>query len=238
VRGNPKSDSEGRKLPRRRHSIPIFPRWPSPRPRLRRQRSQHEEDQPVGLVEAWHRTLSRAQQPKAQWLPSGIQPFEFIEGSEKSHNLKVWTITELLSTKALVAEGRTMKHCVATYAHSCASGVCSIWTLEVETFEGRQGTDRRGAGRDEADLSGTGEVQHAPRRQALWHPAPLGRAGGPPVGEARVAGHQSSPVRLSRQPRGCHRRWYRLHRPQTARSRSGSPEAQGGKGRNHHNLGF
>jgi hypothetical protein len=30
-----------------------------------------------------------------------------------------------------------MKHCVASYAHSCASGACSIWTLEVETFEGR-----------------------------------------------------------------------------------------------------
>ncbi len=29
-----------------------------------------------------------------------------------------------------------MKHCVATYAHSCARGACSIWTLEVETFEG------------------------------------------------------------------------------------------------------
>ena len=51
--------------------------------------------------------------------------------------MKIWTITELLSTKALVAEGRKMKHCVATYAHSCASGACSIWTLEAETFEGR-----------------------------------------------------------------------------------------------------
>ena len=46
-------------------------------------------------------------------------------------------LAQLLSTKALVAEGRTMKHCVASYAHSCASGMCSIWTLEVETFEGR-----------------------------------------------------------------------------------------------------
>jgi hypothetical protein len=60
-----------------------------------------------------------------------------FEGGERGGNLKIWTITELLSTKALVAEGRKMKHCVATYAHSCASGGCSIWTLEVETFEGR-----------------------------------------------------------------------------------------------------
>ncbi len=88
-------------------------------------------------VDSWHKSLAKVQQPKAEWPPSGTPTFEFIEGGEKSGNLKVWTITELLSTKALVAEGRKMKHCVATYAHSCASGDCSIWTLEVETFEGR-----------------------------------------------------------------------------------------------------
>lgn len=88
-------------------------------------------------VEAWHRTLSKVQQPKVEWPASGIAPFEFVEGTERGGTLKVWTITELLSTKALVAEGRKMKHCVATYAHSCASGACSIWTLEVETFDGK-----------------------------------------------------------------------------------------------------
>jgi len=88
-------------------------------------------------VEAWHRTLTKTQQPQAQWPRSGIDNFEFVEGTERGDNLKIWTITELLSTKALAAEGVAMKHCVATYAHSCASGARSIWTLEVETFEGR-----------------------------------------------------------------------------------------------------
>jgi len=88
-------------------------------------------------VDAWHRTLARIEQPKAEWPPSGIDSFEFMEGGEKGGNLRIWTIRELLSTKALVAEGRKMKHCVATYAHSCANGTCSIWTLEVDTFEGR-----------------------------------------------------------------------------------------------------
>jgi hypothetical protein len=88
-------------------------------------------------VGAWHRTLAKAEQPKADWPRSGIESFEFVEGAERGGNLKVWTITELLSTKALVAEGRKMKHCVATYAHSCARGACSIWALEAETFEGR-----------------------------------------------------------------------------------------------------
>ncbi len=88
-------------------------------------------------VESWHRTLAKTEQPKAEWPHSGIEGFEFIEGAERGAKLKIWTITELLSTRALVAEGRKMKHCVATYAHSCGSRACSIWTLEAETFEGR-----------------------------------------------------------------------------------------------------
>lgn len=88
-------------------------------------------------VEVWHRTLAKVQQPKAEWPPSGIAGFEFVEGDARAGTLKVWTLTELLSTRALVAEGRQMKHCVATYTHSCASGACSIWALEAETFEGR-----------------------------------------------------------------------------------------------------
>lgn len=29
-----------------------------------------------------------------------------------------------------------MKHCVATYASCCARGHCSIWTMEIESFDG------------------------------------------------------------------------------------------------------
>jgi hypothetical protein len=88
----------------------------------------------VGL---WHNALARTAPPRAEWPASGMAGFEFVEGSEKNGNLKIWTITELLSTKALVAEGRKMNHCVATYARSCAHGVTSIWSLEAETFDGR-----------------------------------------------------------------------------------------------------
>jgi hypothetical protein len=89
------------------------------------------------LMGVWHRTLASVQQLQAGWCPSGIDGFEFTEGSERGGNLKLWTITELLDTRALVAEGRAMKHCVATYARSCAQGLCSIWALEATTFEGR-----------------------------------------------------------------------------------------------------
>ncbi len=88
-------------------------------------------------VNEWHRRLANDNtQQLRQWNPSGIQGFEFLEGSQKNNTLKCWTIRELLSSKSLFAEGRQLKHCVATYASSCARGHCSIWTMEVESCEG------------------------------------------------------------------------------------------------------
>ena len=89
-------------------------------------------------VEAWHRELGREQQVEADWPASGILAFDFIEGSVESGNRRIWTIRELLSSKALAAEGRKMRHCVASYAGSCLSRHTSIWALEQENFEGHQ----------------------------------------------------------------------------------------------------
>jgi hypothetical protein len=49
--------------------------------------------------------------------------------------VKVWRIRELLTAAELTAEGRAMRHCVASYAGSCASGRCSIWAMEVESHD-------------------------------------------------------------------------------------------------------
>ena len=88
-------------------------------------------------VNEWHRSLfSNNRHQIRQWQSHGIEGFRFSEGSQESQNLKCWTIRELLSSRALLAEGRRMKHCVATYASSCAQGHCSIWTMEVESFGG------------------------------------------------------------------------------------------------------
>jgi hypothetical protein len=88
-------------------------------------------------VSSWHQKLAKTQPQQPDWAPSGIDGFEFMEGSEKKGTLRIWTITEVLTAKVLVAEGRAMKHCVGTYARSCARGTTSIWTLEAETDEGR-----------------------------------------------------------------------------------------------------
>ena len=88
-------------------------------------------------VENWHRELGREiKSGNLQWKKSDFNDFQFIEGSKKAKNMKVWRIRELLSSKELVVEGKQQKHCVATYAASCNSGKCSIWTMDVQTEEG------------------------------------------------------------------------------------------------------
>lgn len=92
----------------------------------------------IRQVEAWHRQLARSDQPPAEWAPAGIAPLELTEGLLENGSLKIWTVTELLSSKALTGEGRQMNHCVGSYARSCAQGRSSIWTLEMESAEGKR----------------------------------------------------------------------------------------------------
>ncbi len=51
---------------------------------------------------------------------------------------KTWTIRELLDSAALVDEGRSMEHCVATYAGQCLRRAATIWSLGIEGDEGRR----------------------------------------------------------------------------------------------------
>lgn len=88
-------------------------------------------------VDQWHRRLGREQKSgNLQWHSSGIKPATYIEGAKKDRDMRVWNIRELLSSNELIAEGRGMKHCVASYANSCNSGTCSIWTMDLENEDG------------------------------------------------------------------------------------------------------
>jgi hypothetical protein len=108
---------------------------PPPQPNL-----SMKDRSPLTLLEqvnAWHRRLARDNSHQVrEWKPSGIKGFEFLEGSRENDTLKVWSIRELLGSKALQAEGRRMRHCVASYAYSCERGSCSIWTVECESRAG------------------------------------------------------------------------------------------------------
>ena len=87
-------------------------------------------------VERWHRSISRPIGGNGFfWEPCSVGELVFETG-ERGKSLRIWRIRELLSSHELRKEGAAMHHCVAIYARACSSGACSIWTLEVESYEG------------------------------------------------------------------------------------------------------
>jgi hypothetical protein len=85
-------------------------------------------------VQRWHRTLGAVGPVSGlTWGRSPIVEFEFTEGSAENKNMRIWRVSELLSAKALSAEGRALDHCVASYANSCYKGTASIWSLTLQT---------------------------------------------------------------------------------------------------------
>lgn len=90
----------------------------------------------LASVEEWHKRLGRekAGYEYRNWEPCGIKDFEFTEG--QNQNVKVWKISEILTANGLTAEGRTMSHCVASYARSCHSGDSSIWSMTCRRVDG------------------------------------------------------------------------------------------------------
>ena len=43
-----------------------------------------------------------------------------------------------LTRRDLFDEGRAMRHCVASYEHSCVSGRSAIWSMGLERNDGRR----------------------------------------------------------------------------------------------------
>jgi hypothetical protein len=85
----------------------------------------------------WHRSLAqgRSMPISTRWEPSGFPGLELDEGAGEDR--RVYRIVELLGSEDLFEEGRAMRHCVASYAGSCASGRTSIWSLRKSIESGR-----------------------------------------------------------------------------------------------------
>ncbi len=89
-------------------------------------------------MEEWHKELGQdTKHPSLSWRHSSLKDFRLVEGNETLGNMRVWTITELLTSRALFLEGKAMRHCVATYANLCARCQTSIWSMQVENQQGR-----------------------------------------------------------------------------------------------------
>lgn len=101
----------------------------------------------LAQVERWHRELGRANDAERLYFRcSGRKGLLHKTGKDGANE---WRIRELLSGAELIAEGRAMQHCVASYARSCATGRCSIWAMEVTTklgLEKRQTIEVSGEG--------------------------------------------------------------------------------------------
>jgi hypothetical protein len=81
----------------------------------------------------WHRQLARETKAAASpacWLPSGIAGYERVEGTPPKQRL--FRVVELVTSDDLRKEGAAMRHCVASYAHSCVERRCAIFSLREE----------------------------------------------------------------------------------------------------------
>ena len=69
------------------------------------------------------------------WAPIGIDGFTWQEDADQNWT---WTISELLTSSELSAEGAAMRHCVASYASRCAEQKSSIWSMICHSHRGHQ----------------------------------------------------------------------------------------------------
>ncbi len=77
-------------------------------------------------MESWHaRTVRESRHSVVSWDATERAGLLVTEGAWQ------WQLRELTSAKELSVEGRAMRHCVGTYASTCARGDISIWSLQV-----------------------------------------------------------------------------------------------------------
>ena len=65
------------------------------------------------------------------WEASGFRGFEWEEEDAFSGERVRWSIRELCTALDLLAEGRVMHHCAASYARRCSEGERSVWSMQM-----------------------------------------------------------------------------------------------------------
>ena len=87
-------------------------------------------------MEAWNLEIARLNTPQAvTFSPSGLKEGIWEvggEGEAYASGEGIWTIEEILSTGALLAEGEAMKHCAYGYAEHIMTGRSSMWSLRKD----------------------------------------------------------------------------------------------------------
>lgn len=106
-----------------------------------------EHHEPYVLYEGmqkWHRKLYKTKNSVlkvwdkskniSEWKKEKFRNTETEADKYKHQNYSVETIVELNTSAELSEEGRNMKHCVGSYAKSCASGKTRIFSLRKKPF--------------------------------------------------------------------------------------------------------
>jgi hypothetical protein len=73
----------------------------------------------------WYKDLDNSKDIKNE----NFSPCGLVEGKFITDN-KVWTVSEILTGRALLDEGKKLRHCVYSYASSIKKGYCSIWSMQ------------------------------------------------------------------------------------------------------------
>ena len=82
----------------------------------------------IKLSNKWHRDmqLKKFGNQNLTWEGIDVPDWKWKNKDTKTE----WSVIQLKSSKELYAEGRRMKHCVASYGHQCADGISGIFTME------------------------------------------------------------------------------------------------------------
>jgi PcfJ-like protein len=93
---------------------------------------------PIALMRAmqeWHDDLAKRQIIHGkEYKPSGFKAghWEFDHRDGTGNFVRVhYSITEILNSKDLHAEGKALRHCVLSYSSSIEQGHCSIWSMRL-----------------------------------------------------------------------------------------------------------
>ncbi|MEM7038583.1 MAG: PcfJ domain-containing protein, partial [Bacteroidota bacterium] len=93
-------------------------------------------------MEEWHQQLAEVRYSKKEkiknWDRVPVKDFVKVFGSVKEKTYQRFELVQLSSYNELAREGRRMRHCVASYASSCASGRISIWSLRKYNLFGEE----------------------------------------------------------------------------------------------------
>ena len=86
------------------------------------------------LVDEWHGDLNAddyALGEEDAWEASGFSRIR-VGGRDAFSGERVrWSIRELRTSLDLLAEGRVMHHCAASYARRCSEGERSVWSMQL-----------------------------------------------------------------------------------------------------------